>query len=131
LACEGQRHIQTAPVVSTAAPLLRPRPLSLRRQAVIEEEPRIALQRAQTGAVGEYPRCTHQMPRPCCAAFYSLCVQQGEVDPWFGHRMVTIGRMEICDMVALALISLFDDLPGDIRGCCCVSDEFYPGVREV
>ena len=42
MADEGQGHVQTAPIVPTAAPLFGARTLRLRRKAVIEEEPRIA-----------------------------------------------------------------------------------------
>src|SRR5689334_9585483 len=65
---EGQRHVQSAPVVPSTAPLLGPGSLGLRGLAVIEEETRITFQSAKERSVREDPRCTDKVTCPLCTS---------------------------------------------------------------
>src|SRR5271154_7172645 len=99
MADEGQSHVQTAPVVATAAPFFGPSTLRLRRKAVVEEEPRIALKGSQVRMVREDKRCAGKVPRPLVRSFHVSRVQELQVlsGQWVGK--VAVGRMEISQLI--------------------------------
>ena len=76
---EGQRHVESAPIIAAAAPFFRSGALSLRRLAVVEEKARITFQRAEIGAIGKDPRRSDKIARPIAAAFGLARVEQDEI----------------------------------------------------
>src|ERR1700691_2934359 len=99
MAYEGQSHVQTAPIVPTAAPFFGPGTLRLRGKAVIEEEPRIAFKGSQVRMVREDERCAGKVPRPLVRSFHVSRVQEHQVfsGRWVGK--VAVGRMEISQLI--------------------------------
>src|SRR5690349_9897310 len=96
---EGQGHVETAPVIPAAAPFLRAGSLSLRGQAVIEKEARVAFQSPQIVAVSENKRRADEAARPIAARFRIAGIQENKVATRFRIRMVAVGGMEITDVV--------------------------------
>src|SRR5581483_11754118 len=79
MTCKGQCHIESTPIISTAAPLFRPRALRLWRQAVIEEETRIALECFEICIVRKDERCTGQLSGPLGTALCLARIEQQEI----------------------------------------------------
>src|SRR6266849_5075569 len=51
MAGKRQRHVLSSPIIAAPAPFLGAGAVSLRREAVVEEEPWITLKRVQRGAI--------------------------------------------------------------------------------
>ena len=100
-ACAGrmsrqrQRGIDAAPIVAAAAPLLGAGALRLRRLAVVEEEARVTLQRAQHRRVRKHDRGAHQLPRPVAAAFDGARIEQHQVLACLRVRMIRVAGVKI------------------------------------
>src|SRR5271157_2741955 len=111
MACEGQRHVAPAPVVAAAAPLLRPGALSLRGEAVVEEEARVALQRGEVGLAREDERRSRQMPGPFLAALELAGVEQDQILAGLWPGMVGVGGVEIRDVVGRVVVGRVTHTP--------------------
>src|SRR5690349_11760263 len=99
MARKGQGHIKPAPVVSTAAPLFCAGALRLRRIGVVEEKPRIAFERGKVRIVGEDETGSDERAAPVLGAFDAARVEKDQVPPRNGLRMITIGRVEIRELI--------------------------------
>src|SRR5678816_4913161 len=93
--CEGKRHIQTTPVITSTAPFLGAGALGLGSLAVIKEKSRISLKCVEHGPVRENERSADEVPRPVAAPFDLACIQQQKVLARLGIRMVLICGMKV------------------------------------
>ena len=110
-----RRRLASIPVVATAAPLLRARPLGLGRLAVVEEESRVPFERREHGVVGEREGGAHEAPAEIAAALDLRRVEQHEVLPRRRRPLVRVGRMEVADPRRRVDIRLRPYLPADLR----------------
>src|SRR2546421_11434143 len=112
---ERQRHVTSAPIVTAAVPLFGTGAVALGREAVVEEEPRVALQRAESRAMREDDRRADEMARPFLAVFLLTRIEQHEVSADFRLRVVAVGRVEVGHMAGRVHISGIADTPAYVR----------------
>src|SRR5262249_22189999 len=89
-----QRHRATTPVVATESPLFGPRSLRLRRVAVVEEKPGIALECPEVGVVGKGEACPDESAAPISATLVDGCIEQHVVVSADRCWKVMIGGVE-------------------------------------
>src|SRR6266571_1689640 len=82
MARKRQRHVLSPPIIAAPAPLLGAGAVSLRREAVVEEEPRITLKRVQRGPIGKHPGIADEMAGPI---IFFLMIRRPPRSPLFPY----------------------------------------------
>src|ERR1051326_823707 len=121
-----KRHVAPAPIITTSAPLLCSRAVSLWRLAVIEEKTWVAFQGAQHSTVRKNKRCANEAPRPIAAAFSLARIQQDQVLSALGRRMVCVRSMKISNLTRRVLKWLSADAPTHVSQRLCRPNQFNP-----
>src|ERR1700677_43353 len=131
MADEGQSHVQTAPIVATPSPFFGPGSLSLWREAVIEEEPRIAFKGLQVCLVRKDERRSHKAPRPLLRSFHVAGVEKHQVLSGSRGGKVPVRRMKISQLARGLLQRHGSHLPLDLIDWLTSANKLYPrGAKE-
>src|SRR5260370_6759816 len=93
-----QCHVAAAPVAGAAVPLFGTGPVSLRREAVVEEESRVAFESAEIRPVRENDRCADEVSGPFLAVFLLAGIEQHEILASFRQRVIPVRGVEVSEM---------------------------------
>src|SRR5260370_35247996 len=93
-----QCHVAAAPVAGAAVPLFGTGPVSLRREAVVEEGSRVAFESAEIRPVRENDRCADEVSGPFLAVFLLAGIEQHEILASFRQRVIPVRGVEVSEM---------------------------------